>query len=46
MAKTEARGMITITLACPNETMQRILSISRYNMLFPVVEDLDLAGRG
>ena len=45
MAKTEARGVITITLACPNETMARILSISRYNMLFPVVDDLDRAGR-
>jgi len=46
MAKTEARGVITITLASPNETMSRILSISRYNMLFPVVDDLDQAGRG
>jgi anti-anti-sigma factor len=45
MAKTEARGVITITLAAPNETMRRILSISRYNMLFPVVDDLDQAGR-
>ena len=44
MAKNEAKGAITITLAAPNETMRRILSISRYNMLFPVVDDVDSAG--
>lgn len=44
MAKNEAAGAITITLAAPNETMRRILSISRYNMLFPVVDDVDQAG--
>ncbi len=44
MAKTEAGGAITISLAAPNETMRRILSISRYNMLFPVVDDVDQAG--
>ena len=36
-----AAGAVTITLAAPNPTMRRILSISRYDMLFPVVDDLD-----
>src|SRR5271154_4566067 len=36
MAKKEAGGAISISLAAPNETMRRILSISRYDMLFPV----------
>ena len=44
MAKNQAGGAITISLAAPNETMRRILSISRYNMLFPVVDDVDSAG--
>jgi len=44
VAKKEAGGAVTITLAAPNETMRRILSISRYDMLFPVVADLDQAG--
>jgi anti-sigma B factor antagonist len=44
MAKNEARGAVTIRLAAPNATMRRILSISRYDMLFPVVNDVDSAG--
>lgn len=44
MAKNEARGAVTIHLAAPNPTMRRILSISRYDMLFPVVDDVDQAG--
>jgi anti-sigma B factor antagonist len=44
MAKKEAGGVITISLAAPNETMRRILSISRYDMLFPVVDDIDATG--
>lgn len=44
LAKNEARGAVTIYLAAPNETMRRILTISRYNMLFPVVDDVDAAG--
>ena|SRR5579871_3374834 len=44
MAKNEAKGAITISLAAPNATMRRILAISRYNMLFPVVDDVDQAG--
>jgi anti-anti-sigma factor len=43
MAKNEAGGAITIRLAAPNATMRRILSISRYDMLFPVVKDIDAA---
>ena len=43
MAKNEAGGAITIRLAAPNATMRRILSISRYDMLFPVVDDVDSA---
>ena len=42
-AKNEARGAVTIRLAAPNETMRRILSNSRYDMLFPVVDDVDQA---
>ncbi|MGA0603785.1 STAS domain-containing protein [Caulobacter sp. KR2-114] len=42
VAKNEAKGAVTIHLAAPNETMRRILSISRYDMLFPVVDDVDL----
>ena len=44
MAKNEAKGAVAISLAAPNETMRRILAISRYNMLFPVVDDVDQAG--
>jgi anti-anti-sigma factor len=46
VAKNEARGAITIYLAAPNETMRRILDISRYGMLFPIVDavgDVDVA---
>lgn len=43
MAKKEAAGAVKISLANPNETMRRILSISRYDMLFPVVAGLDAA---
>ena len=41
LAKNEARGAIIIHLAAPNATMRRILSISRYDMLFPVVDSVD-----
>ena len=41
MAKKEAAGAVTISLASPNPTMRRILSISRYDMLFPVTDDVD-----
>lgn len=41
VAKTAAKGATTIHLAAPNETMRRILTISRYDMLFPVVDDVD-----
>ena len=44
MAKKEAGGVIPISLAAPNETMRRILSISRYDMLFAVVDDIDATG--
>ncbi len=44
MAKKEAAGAVKITLAAPNLTMRRILSISRYDMLFPVVDSVDQAG--
>ncbi len=43
MAKNEAKGAVAISLAAPNATMRRILAISRYNMLFPVVDDVDQA---
>jgi len=43
MAKNEAKGAIAIRLAAPNMTMRRILSISRYDMLFGVVDDVDSA---
>jgi anti-anti-sigma factor len=43
LAKNEARGAVTIRLAAPNATMRRILSISRYDMLFPVVDAVDPA---
>jgi anti-anti-sigma factor len=43
MAKNEARGAVSLRLAAPNATMRRILSISRYDMLFPVVDDVDAA---
>ena len=43
MAKNEAKGAVTIRLAAPNPTMRRILAISRYDMLFPVVDDVDAA---
>jgi anti-anti-sigma factor len=43
VAKNEARGAVTIRLAAPNGTMRRILSISRYDMLFPVVDHVDSA---
>lgn len=41
MAKKAAAGAITIHLAAPNMAMRRILSISRYDMLFPVVDSVD-----
>jgi len=44
MAKNEARGAVMIRLAAPNAAMRRILAISRYDMLFPVVDDVDSAG--
>jgi len=44
VAKSGAKGATTIHLAAPNETMRRILSISRYDMLFPVVDDVDQVG--
>jgi anti-sigma B factor antagonist len=44
LAKREARGAVTIRLAAPNAAMRRILSISRYDMLFPVVDAVDSAG--
>ncbi len=43
LAKNEAKGEVTISLAAPNATMRRILAISRYNMLFPVVDSVDQA---
>ncbi len=43
LAKNEARGEVTIQLAAPNPTMRRILSISRYDMLFPVLGAVDPA---
>jgi anti-anti-sigma factor len=44
LAKNEAKGEITIHLAAPNSAMRRILSISRYDMLFPVVDSVDRVG--
>ena len=44
MAKNEAKGQVAIKLAAPNPTMRRILAISRYDMLFPVVDSVDQAG--
>jgi anti-anti-sigma factor len=41
LAKNEAKGAITLHLAAPNGAMRRILSISRYDMLFPVVDHVD-----
>ena len=41
MAKKEAAGAVRISLAAPNQTMRRILSISRYDMLFPVIDDVN-----
>ena len=41
LAKNEAKGQVIIHLAAPNATMRRILSISRYDMLFPVVDRVD-----
>jgi anti-sigma B factor antagonist len=43
MAKNEGKGAVAIRLAAPNPTMRRILSISRYDMLFPVVDSVDQA---
>jgi len=43
MAKNEAKGAVAIRLAAPNATMRRILAISRYDMLFPVVASVDAA---
>jgi anti-sigma B factor antagonist len=43
LAKNEAQGAVKISLAAPNATMRRILAISRYNMLFPVVDAVDQA---
>ena len=44
VAKNEAGGAVAISLAAPNETMRRILAISRYDLLFRVVDDVDSAG--
>lgn len=49
VAKTAAqsaggKAATVIHLASPNETMRRILSISRYDMLFPVVDDVEQVG--
>jgi anti-anti-sigma factor len=44
VAKKEAAGAVEIRLAAPNLTMRRILSISRYDMLFPVVDSIDDLG--
>jgi len=44
VAKKEAAGAVAIRLAAPNLTMRRILSISRYDMLFPVVDSIDDLG--
>lgn len=41
LAKNEARGAVTIHLAAPRPAMRRILAISRYDMLFPVVDNVD-----
>ena len=41
MAKNEAKGAVAIRLAAPSPAMRRILSISRYDMLFPVVDRVD-----
>jgi anti-sigma B factor antagonist len=41
LAKNQARGAITIYLAGPKPAMRRILAISRYDMLFPIVDDVD-----
>jgi anti-sigma B factor antagonist len=43
LAKNAAGGAVAIRLAAPNPTMRRILKISRYDMLFPVVDDVDQA---
>ena len=43
MAKNEAQGAVAIRLAAPNPAMRRILAISRYDMLFPVVASVDAA---
>ena len=43
LAKNEAQGAVPILLAAPNAAMRRILAISRYDMLFPVVDDVDQA---
>jgi anti-anti-sigma factor len=41
VAKNEAKGAVAIHLAAPSLAMRRILSISRYDMLFPVVDTID-----
>ncbi|HWA62309.1 MAG TPA: STAS domain-containing protein [Caulobacteraceae bacterium] len=41
LAKNEAKGAVPIRLAAPTAAMRRILAISRYDMLFPVVDDVD-----
>lgn len=43
LAKNEAKGQVAIRLAAPNVAMRRILAISRYDMLFPVVASVDAA---
>jgi anti-anti-sigma factor len=43
LAKNEAKGAVVISLAAPNAAMRRILAISRYDMLFPVVDSIDSA---
>jgi anti-anti-sigma factor len=44
LAKKAGGGAVTIHLAAPNMAMRRILSISRYDMLFPVVDSVDQVG--
>jgi anti-anti-sigma factor len=43
IAKDEAGPNAPITLAAPNDRMRQIIEISRYDMLFKVVDDLGSA---
>lgn len=43
IAKDEAGPDTTITLAAPNDRMRQIIQISRYDMLFKVVDDVNSA---